>query len=107
MRLLTDVEVQRDRQNGGVSFSHVYVDDEATTKMISLYKVIRRVSSRMDLGVWGVEIYQGPNYVSSRFSTYGDKSYSRHYLRGKGLPDKYKPLVARLKKALGGTFPQV
>ena len=106
MRLLTDVEVERDRDGQGVRFSQVYVSDGGTTKIISLYKVVREKSRVMEVGRWGIEIYQGPNYVGRGFSTYGDTSYSRQYLKGKGLPDKYKPLVAQLKKALGGTFPQ-
>jgi len=105
MRLLTDVEVKRDRDGQGTSFAEIHVSDEGTHKTIDVYKIIRKTSPSRELGMWGVEIYQGPNYVKPWDSK--DRSYSRHYPRGKGLPDKYKPIVAQLKKALGGTFTQV
>ena len=44
--------------------------------------------------MWGVEIYQGPNYVEPFNSK--KKSYSRHYPMGIGLPPKYSALVNEL-----------
>jgi len=48
---------------------------------------------------WDVEIYSGPNYVPCKASA-KERSYSRQYRDGKGLPKKYLPVVNRLKKVL-------
>ena len=41
---------------------------------------------------WGVELYQGSNYINS-----GGRSYSRNFREGQGLPEKYKEIVNELK----------
>ena len=43
--------------------------------------------------LWGNEYYSGENYITH--ST--EKSYSRNYVRGNGLPKKYKELAEKLK----------
>lgn len=48
--------------------------------------------------MWGVEVYQGPNYVSGASAK--SASYSRHYPRGIGVPKKYVWLVENLKSIL-------
>ena len=46
--------------------------------------------------LWGYEYYSGENYIVGS----SEKSYSRNYVRGNGLPTKYKKMAFELMNVI-------
>lgn len=89
------LKVTLDRDQQGTSFAEVRIFDQETRtyKSIDVYAVIEDKQTPKRSGDWGVEIYQGPNYMAEAWTSKNERSYSRHYPLAKGLPEKYLDVV--------------
>jgi hypothetical protein len=94
-KIIGDIQVDMNRGGQETDFAEVKIYDYelGVNRTVDVYNSYHR-TERM----WGVEIYQGPNYVEPFDSK--AKSYSRHYPMAIGLPLKYAPLVEKLKSYL-------
>lgn len=77
------------RKSTGYLFVHAFINDGNCIKHLDVYW-------EKKTGMYGLEVYQGKNYVVGCT----ERSYSRHYPKLKGMPAKYKPLVSQMMKRL-------
>jgi hypothetical protein len=94
-KILGEVKVTLDRDGQKTDFAEykIYDYELGENRTVDVYYAYCGKKSR-----WGVEVYQGPNYVAPYDSK--KKSYSRHYPEAKGLPAKYVTLVQALTRIL-------
>ena len=78
-----------DRKGTDYLFVHVTVNDDRVEKTLDVY-------FNKKTGKYGLEVYQGQNYVVGS----GRRSYSRNYAWLHAIPDKYVPLVRLMTKKL-------
>ena len=85
MREITDIETEKRKGPKGsynTNFAEVIVLDDGVRKQLSVYYNPHNKE-------YGLEVYQGYNYdIHSN-----DRSYSRHYKKFKGMPEKYKTIA--------------
>jgi hypothetical protein len=75
-------------------FAQMYIfGDSGKMIHISVFKKAAKMKAPYK---WCVETYSGENYIPGSH----ERSYSRMYPEGKGLPAKYATHVAKLKAAL-------
>lgn len=97
-----------DRKSTGTLFIHLLISDDYTNKSLDVYYNYADLpynSERKEslVGRFGLEIYQGPNYVEPFNSR--ARSYSRHYESFLQVPSKYRTeimpkLVSRLVREM-------
>ena len=80
-------KTKTERRNTGYNFAQVYVRDDFVKKLLSVYY-------ERGTGKYGLEVYQGPNYVPPIDSR--EKSYSRNYKSFRGMPTKYREIAKKL-----------
>jgi hypothetical protein len=66
------------------NFAHAYIMDDGVRKNIDVYFNTHN-------GMYGLEVYQGYNYDVK--ASVKDRSYSRHYPKFRGMPDKYSEVA--------------
>lgn len=87
------IALNRDGQKTDFAEYKIYDYELGVDRTVDVYYAYYHKKPR-----WGVEVYQGPNYVAPSNSK--AKSYSRHYPEAKGLPAKYVTLVQALTRIL-------
>lgn len=98
-----------DRKSTGTLFVSLPITDGSVKKSIDVYYVYADLPVHQErkeslVGRFGLEIYQGPNYVPPFTSR--ERSYSRHYAHFLLAPEKYRKeilpkLVSRLVEEMG------
>jgi hypothetical protein len=71
------------------NFAQIQIDDDGVIKELSVYYNPHNK-------VYGLEVYQGENYIVSKGGHDTGRSYSKHYLQFKGIPEKYRSIVYSL-----------